>query len=149
ARKEAAQIIEQYFTKYPKVKTYMDSTIAFARKTGYVETIKGRRRYITDINSGNSVVRGYAERNAINAPIQGSAADMIKIAMINIFEAFGENKLNSRMIMQVHDELVFDVHKDEIDIVKQIVQDKMKHAIEMDVPIEVEMSTGDNWLEAH
>jgi len=149
ARKEAAQIIEQYFTKYPKVKTYMDNTIAFARKTGYVETIKGRRRYITDINSSNSVVRGYAERNAINAPIQGSAADMVKIAMINIFEAFGENRLNSRMIMQVHDELVFDVHKDEIDIVKQIVQDKMKHAIEMGVPIEVEMSTGDNWLEAH
>lgn len=149
ARKEAAQIIEQYFTKYPKVKVYMDNTIAFARKTGYVETIKGRRRYITDINSGNSVVRGYAERNAINAPIQGSAADMIKIAMINIFEAFGEKKINSRMIMQVHDELVFDVHKDEINIVKQIVQDKMKHAIEMSVPIEVEMSIGENWLEAH
>jgi DNA polymerase-1 len=149
ARKEAAQIIDQYFVKYPKIKEYMDNTIVSARKLGYVETIKGRRRYINDINSHNSVVRGYAERNAINAPIQGSAADMIKIAMINVYKVLHEKNLNSKMIMQVHDELVFDVHKDEIEIVKKIVLDKMKHALPMTVPIEVEMSTGENWLEAH
>ena len=148
-RKEAAQIIEQYFIKYPKIKEYMDNTIVSARKLGYVETIKNRRRYINDINSSNSVVRGYAERNAINAPIQGSAADMIKIAMIDIFNSFKKENLKSVMTMQVHDELVFDVHKDEIEIVKQIVEDKMKNAITMSVPIEVEMNTGDNWLEAH
>ncbi len=148
-RKEATQIIEQYFIKYPKIKTYMDKTIISARKLGYVETIKGRRRYINDINSNNSVVRGYAERNAINAPIQGSAADMIKIAMINVFEAFRENKLDSKMIMQVHDELVIDVHKDEIEIVKKLVRDNMVHAMDLEVPIEVEMSVGENWLEAH
>ena len=111
--------------------------------------MKGRRRYINDINSSNSVARGYAERNAINAPIQGSAADMIKIAMINIFETLKKERLQSIMIMQVHDELIFDVHKDEIEIVKQIVKDNMRNAIKMTVPIEVEMSTGDNWLEAH
>lgn len=149
ARKEAAQIIDQYFVKYPKIKEYMDNTIVSARKLGYVETIKGRRRYINDINSHNSVVRGYAERNAINAPIQGSAADMIKIAMINVYKVLHEKNLNSKMIMQVHDELVFDVHKDEIEIVKKIVLDKMKHALPMTVPVEVEMSTGENWLEAH
>ena len=148
-RKEAAQIIEQYFTKYPKIKAYMDNTIISARKSGYVETIKGRRRYINDINSSNSVVRGYAERFAINAPIQGSAADMIKIAMIDIFESFNNKNLQSKMIMQVHDELVFDVHKNEIEEVQKIVSDKMKNAIEIAVPIEIEMSTGDNWLEAH
>jgi len=148
-RKEAAQIIDQYFVKYPKIKEYMDNTIVSARKLGYVETIKGRRRYINDINSSNSVVRGYAERNAINAPIQGSAADMIKIAMISIFETLKKEYLKSIMIMQVHDELVFDVHLNEVEIVKQIVTDKMRNAIKMTVPIEIEMSTGDNWLEAH
>lgn len=148
-RKEAAQIIDQYFAKYPKIKKYMDHIIISARKLGYVETIKGRRRYINDIHSSNSVVRGYAERNAINAPIQGSAADMIKIAMINIFNTLQEKKLQSKMIMQVHDELVFDVHKNEVEIVKNIVLDKMKNAIPMNVPVEVEMSTGENWLEAH
>ncbi len=148
-RKEAAEIIEQYFIKYPKIKKYMDNTIVSARKLGYVETIKGRRRYINDINSNNSVVRGYAERNAINAPIQGSAADMIKIAMINIFETLKKENLKSIMILQVHDELVFDVHRNEVDTVKQIVKDKMQNAIQLNVPIEVEISTGDNWLEAH
>lgn len=148
-RKEGAAIITQYFTQYPSIKKYMDTTIAFAKKHGYVETIKGRRRYIADINSSNSVVRGYAERNAINAPIQGSAADMIKIAMISIFREFEKQKLQSKMIMQVHDELVFDVYKDEIIIVKQIVKAYMKSAIPMKIPVEVEISTGDNWLEAH
>jgi DNA polymerase I len=148
-RKEGAGIINQYFAQYPSIKKYMESTIAFAKEHGYVETIKNRRRYITDINSSNSVVRGYAERNAINAPIQGSAADMIKIAMISIFNEFEKHKLQSKMIMQVHDELVFDVHKDEISIVKQIVGSLMKSAIPMKIPIEVEISAGDNWLEAH
>ncbi|MFH0864764.1 MAG: DNA polymerase I [Bacteroidota bacterium] len=148
-RKEGAAIINQYFTQYPSIKKYMDTTIDFAKKHGYVETIKGRRRYIADINSSNSVVRGYAERNAINAPIQGSAADMIKIAMISIFNEFEKQKLQSKMIMQVHDELVFDVHKDEISAVKQIVESLMKSAIPMKIPIEVEISSGDNWLEAH
>lgn len=148
-RKEAAEIIEQYFLKFPGIKAYMDSTIVSAREKEYVETICGRRRYIRDINSGNGVMRGFAERNAINAPIQGSAADMIKIAMINIHEAFRNENLKSRMIMQVHDELVFDVHLDEVEKVKPIVQSLMTTAIEMAVPIEVEMSTGDNWLAAH
>jgi DNA polymerase-1 len=111
--------------------------------------MKGRRRYINNINSSNSIERGFAERNAINAPIQGSAADMIKIAMINVFEALQKEKLLSKMIMQVHDELIFDVHKDEIETVKLLVLDNMKHAIDMSIPIEVEMSTGENWLEAH
>lgn len=148
-RKEAAEIIEQYFIKFPGIKDYMDRTIQSAREKGYVETIKGRRRIIRDINSANSVMRGFAERNAINAPIQGSAADMIKIAMINIHEEFRRQQLKSRMILQVHDELVFDVHKSEMEKVQPIVQKLMVNAIPLDVPVEVEMSFGDNWLEAH
>jgi DNA polymerase I len=148
-RKDGASIISQYFAQYPSIKKYMENTIAFARKQGYVETIKGRRRYITDINSGNSVVRGYAERNAINAPIQGSAADMIKIAMINIYYELEKQKLQSKMIMQVHDELVFDVLQEETKTVKQVIENCMKSAIPMGTPIEVEISSGDNWLEAH
>ncbi|MBE0649240.1 MAG: DNA polymerase I [Bacteroidales bacterium] len=149
SRREAAEIIQSYFEKYPGIDAYMKNTIESAKATGYVETILGRRRYINDINSGNAVVRGYAERNAINAPIQGSSADMIKVAMINIFKELKKQKLKSKMILQVHDELVFDVHKDEIETVKSIVEDKMKHAMELDVPIEVDMNTGSNWLEAH
>ncbi len=109
----------------------------------------GRRRYLKDINSANATVRSFAERNAINAPIQGSSADMIKIAMINIFEAFEKQKLKSKMLLQVHDELVFDAHLDELDEVKKIVEDKMKNAIPLDVPVVVDMNTGGNWLEAH
>ncbi|MCX6232358.1 MAG: DNA polymerase I [Bacteroidetes bacterium] len=148
-RKEAAQIIEQYFLKYPKVKEYMDKSIANARQNGYVETILGRRRYLRDINSSNFTVRGFAERNAINAPIQGSSADMIKIAMVKIYKALTDKNLQTKMIMQVHDELVFDVHKSEIDIVKPIIYNEMKNAMVLKVPIEVEMNTGDNWLAAH
>jgi len=148
-RKESAEIIRQYFIKYPDIKKYMDDTITSARKNGYVETMMKRRRYIRDITSGNATLRGFAERNAINAPIQGSAADMIKIAMINIFKEFEKRKLKSRMILQVHDELVFDVHKTEIEEVKSIVKDKMQNAIKLDVPVEIEMNTGFNWLEAH
>jgi DNA polymerase-1 len=148
-KKEAANIIQQYFIKYPLIKEYMDNSIEIARERGYVETIMGRRRYLRDINSGNAVVRGFAERNAINAPIQGSAADMIKIAMIEIHKEFKARNFRSKMLLQVHDELVFDAHKDEVDIIRPIIEDKMKHAIRMSVPIEVGMGTGNNWLEAH
>ncbi|MCK9398639.1 MAG: DNA polymerase I [Bacteroidales bacterium] len=148
-RREAADIIEAYFRQYPGIKQYMEKTIVFAREHGYVETVKGRRRHLRDINSGNAVVRGFAERNAINAPIQGSSADMIKIAMIRIYDEFNHLKLKSRMILQVHDELVFDVHRSELEIVKPIIQDNMQQAIPMSVPILVEMNTGENWLEAH
>lgn len=148
-RNEAKYIIDQYFETYPGVKNFMNNTILEAREKGYVETIMGRKRYIRDINSANAVVRGFAERNAINAPIQGSSADMIKIAMINIYNAFLEKNLKSKMILQVHDELVFDVFNEEIDIVKPIVEKLMINAIPLEVPIEVEMSIGQNWLEAH
>jgi len=148
-RKEAAEIIDTYFATFPGIKRYMDSTMASAREKGYVETLMGRRRIIRDINSANGVMRGFAERNAINAPIQGSAADMIKIAMINIYNEFQKRKLQSRMTMQVHDELVFDVYKPEVEQVKQIVGDLMRTALPLDVPVEVEMNTGDNWLAAH
>ena len=148
-RKEAAIIIEQYFSKYPKIKDYMDKSIAFARENGFVETLLGRRRYLRDINSGNFTVRGFAERNAINAPIQGSSADMIKIAMIRIHNEMIKQKLQSKMIMQVHDELVFDVHKSEIEIIKPIIYNGMRDALPLKVPVEIEMNTGNNWLEAH
>jgi DNA polymerase-1 len=149
SRKEAGEIIDQYFAKFPGIKKYMDETIRFAREHEYVETIMGRRRYIRDINSANGVMRGFAERNAINAPIQGSAADMIKIAMIRIHDEFQRKQLKSRMILQVHDELIFDAHRDETETVKSVVRECMQNAILMKVPIEVEMNTGANWLEAH
>ena len=150
-RKEAAGIIEQYFIKYPKIKEYMDKTIVSARQLGYVETIKGRRRYINDINSNNSVVRGYAERNAINSPIQGSAADMIKLAMIKIQEEFTRLKLRSKMLLQVHDELVFDAHKDEVEQIKPIILNCMQSALALPngVPTDAEIGVGENWLLAH
>jgi DNA polymerase-1 len=148
-RKEAASIIDAYFLQYPAIKTYMDGSINFARENGFVETILGRRRYLKDIHSRNAVVRGFAERNAINAPIQGSAADLIKAAMIQIFKAFEEKNLRSKMILQVHDELVFDVYQPELEVVKSIVKQKMEGAIQLRVPLLVEMGTGNNWLEAH
>ena len=148
-RKEAADIIDNYFAQYPGIKKYMADTMNFARENGYVCTLMGRRRYLRDINSANATVRGFAERNAINAPIQGSAADMIKIAMINIHREFLAKKLDARMTMQVHDELVFDVPHDEVEIVKPIILHNMKNAIKTTVPIMVEIGTGLNWLEAH
>lgn len=148
-RKEAATIIENYFQKYPQVKEYMDASIENARIKGYVETILGRRRYLRDINSGNANVRGFAERNAINAPIQGSAADMIKIAMINIHKDFSEKKIRSKMLLQVHDELVFDMHKEELEELKPVIEHHMKTALPMSIPIEVGIGVGNNWLEAH
>lgn len=148
-RGEARDIIDNYFKKYPGVKKYMDESIQFAKKHGYVETIMGRRRYLSDINSGNAVVRGFAERNAINAPVQGSSADMIKIAMIRIFDAMKKQNLKSKMILQVHDELVFDARKDELEVLKPLVAEGMKNAIRLSVPVVVDMNTGSNWLEAH
>lgn len=148
-RKEAAEIIDNYFNTYPKIKQYMNDTMNFARENGYVETIMGRRRYLRDINSANQTVRGFAERNAINAPIQGSAADMIKIAMIRIHQDLKDQKLKSKMTMQVHDELVFDVLISESEQMKAIIIERMKNAIKMEVPIVVEVGQGQNWLEAH
>lgn len=149
SRKEAAEIIEQYFSQYPGIQEYMVNTIEFAKQHGYVETILKRRRYLRDINSANMTVRGFAERNAINAPIQGSAADMIKAAMISVQQDILEQKLEGRMIMQVHDELVFDVPKDEAKDFEKIVINRMKNAINIQVPIVVEIGQGQNWLEAH
>ncbi len=148
-RKEAKEIIDQYFDQYPGVRAYMKESIESAREKGYVETIMGRRRYLRDINSANAVVRGFAERNAINAPIQGSSADMIKIAMINIHREMEKLNLRSKMILQVHDELIFDAHKDELENIKPLIQDLMINAIPLKVPVVVEMDTGDNWLAAH
>ena len=149
SRSEAADIIKKYFEEYAGIKEYMNRSIALARERGYAETILGRRRYLRDINGANSVVRGFAERNAINAPIQGSSADMIKIAMIGIHQELERLKMQSKMILQVHDELVFDAHLGELDALKAIVQDKMVNALPLSVPVIVEMNTGVNWLEAH
>ncbi len=149
SRSEAADIIKKYFEEYAGIKEYMNRSIALARERGYAETILGRRRYLRDINGANSVVRGFAERNAINAPIQGSSADMIKIAMIGIHQELEKLKMQSKMILQVHDELVFDAHLDELDTLKAIVNDKMVNALPLSVPVVVEMNTGSNWLEAH
>ena len=148
-RKEAQEIIEQYRANYPGVQDYLDETILFAQKNEYVETITGRRRYIRDINARNQMVRGGAERNAINAPIQGTAADMIKIAMIDIQKMLEEKKTKTKLLLQVHDELVFDLALDEADELVPLIEQKMKSAIPMEIPILVESGTGENWLEAH
>jgi len=148
-RKEAAEIIDAYFTEFPAVKVYMDACVNTAREVEYVETILGRRRFLRDINSRNMTMRGFAERNAINAPIQGSAADMIKVAMIRIHDWMKKANLKSKMVLQVHDELLFDAHKDELDALKTQVEKFMKEAIYLDVPMEVGMGVGKNWLEAH
>jgi len=149
SKTEATEIIDSYFTEFSAIKRYMDDSINFAREKEYVETILGRRRYLRDINSRNITTRGFAERNAINAPIQGSAADIIKIAMILIHKWLKRENLKTKMTMQVHDELVFDLHKDEQDIVKPHVIELMKSAVMLDVPMEVEVGIGKNWLEAH
>jgi len=149
SRTEARDIIENYFAQYPTIKTYMDQSIEFARDHGYVQTIMERKRYLPDINSRNATVRGFAERNAINAPIQGSAADIIKKAMIAIHDRFKKEGFKSKMILQVHDELVFDAHKDELETIKPIVKELMEQAVKLVVPLEVDMGTGSTWLEAH
>jgi DNA polymerase-1 len=149
SRTEAKELIDGYFDTYKGVKAYMDSCVEQARKKGYVETIFGRKRYLPDINSNNQTVRGLAERNAINAPIQGSAADIIKVAMISIHNKILEQGLKSRMIIQVHDELNFDVYKPELETMKALLKDCMENAIKLSVPLEIDMGVGDNWLEAH
>ncbi|MFA8300959.1 MAG: DNA polymerase I [Hyphomicrobiales bacterium] len=150
SRSESSQIIKSYFAQYPGIKKYMEEVIEKAKENGYVKTLLGRRRYLRDINSSNSVVRGFAERNAINAPIQGSSADMIKLAMINIHNELKLKGLKSKMILQVHDELVFDAYLSELDELKEIINRQMLHALPLsNVPLEVDMNTGSNWLEAH
>jgi DNA polymerase-1 len=151
SRTEAKQLIDNYFIQYASIKSYMDKQIHFAKEHGYVETILGRKRWLRDINSGNAVVRGFAERNAINMPIQGSAADMIKLAMIHIHHRMKLENVKSKMLLQVHDELVFEVHQSEIEIMKNLVLEEMKKAMPLpnEVPVEAEVGVGHNWLEAH
>ncbi len=149
SRKESKELIETYYNKYPKLKEYIAAQIAFARDKGYVETLLGRRRYLKDINSSNGVVRGGAERNAINAPIQGSAADIIKIAMINIQSKLINRAYKSKMLLQVHDELVFDVFKPELNDIISLVKEEMENAFSLKVPLDIDMNYGKNWLEAH
>jgi len=148
-RKEAKQIIDSYFEQYPKIKDYMATSVEFARKHGYVETIMKRRRYLKDINSENAIVRNFAERNAVNAPIQGSAADVIKIAMIDVAAAMKKANLKSKMLLQVHDELVFDVENSEIEQLQQIVKENMEAAVKLVVPLDIEQKVAKDWLEAH
>jgi len=149
SRKESAELIEAYYETYPKLKSFMTSQVDFARENGYVETISGRRRYLKDINSANAIVRGGAERNAVNAPIQGSAADIIKIAMINIHKKLTTENWKSKMLLQVHDELVFDVHNSELEKIQPMIKHEMENAFKMAVPLDVEIGYGKNWLEAH
>lgn len=149
SRTEAKQLIDNYFKEYAGIKKYMDDQVNFAREHGYVKTLLGRKRWLRDITSSNATVRSFAERNAINAPIQGSAADMIKVAMINIHNELSKMNIKSRMVLQVHDELVFDVYKPELDLLKPIIEKHMQNALPLKVPVEVGMGTGSNWLEAH
>ena len=149
SRSEAKELIDTYYETYPKLRSYMDGQIHFARENGYVETVLGRRRYLKDINSRNAIVRGAAERNAVNAPIQGSAADIIKLAMISIYKRFQQENFKSKMLLQVHDELVFDAHNDELEIIKPIIKQEMENAYKLSVPLDVEIGLGEDWLVAH
>ncbi len=149
SRSESAALIDAYYKTYPKLKSYMSEQVDFARQNGYVQTVLGRRRYLKDINSANAVVRSAAERNAVNAPIQGSAADIIKIAMINIYKKLTSENWKSKMLLQVHDELVFDVHNSELEKIKPMIKHEMENAISLAVPLEVELGLGKDWLEAH
>ena len=149
SRSEALEIIQSYFNEFPNIKAYMDQVINDAREKEYVETLLGRRRFLRDINSRNQTLRGYAERNAINTPIQGSAADIIKLAMINIYQWIHENKLKSKMIMQVHDELVFDIDKNEKELMIKTVKQLMENVTNLKVPLLVSVGFGEDWLKAH
>ncbi|MBS9774977.1 MAG: DNA polymerase I [Tenacibaculum sp.] len=148
-RSESKELIDAYYETYPKLKDYISTQVNFARENGYVETVLGRKRYLKNINSKNAVVRSASERNAVNAPIQGSAADIIKLAMINIKKRFDDENLKSKMLLQVHDELIFDVHKNELETIKPIIKHEMENAFKMIVPLDVEIGIGENWLEAH
>ena len=149
SRTEAKELIDTYYKTYPKLRNYVSEQIDFARDNGYVQTVMGRRRYLKDINAGNAVVRGAAERNAVNAPIQGSAADIIKVAMINIHDKLEAGNYQTKMLLQVHDELVFDVYKPELEEMKALIKSEMENAYELEVPLVVDLGLGDNWLEAH
>jgi len=149
SRAESAALIEAYYITYPKLKSYIQEQIESARENGFVQTILGRRRYLKDINSANAIVRGAAERNAVNAPIQGSAADIIKIAMINIHKRLIAENWKSKMLLQVHDELVFDVHNSELEKIQPMIKQEMEQAVVLSVPLEVEIGIGKDWLEAH
>ena len=149
SRTEAKQMIDSYYENYPKLKIFMTEQVEKARKNGFVETILGRKRHLKDINSNNFVVRGHAERNAVNAPIQGSAADVIKIAMIDIDRALSEGGFKTKMLLQVHDELLFEVPEEEIEPIKALIKEKMESAMKTKVPLIVEVGVGNNWLEAH
>ncbi len=149
SRSEAKELIDTYYQTYPKLRSYMSAQVDFARDNGYVQTVLGRRRYLKDINSRNAVVRGAAERNAVNAPIQGSAADIIKLAMINIYAKLSEENYKSKMLLQVHDELVFDAFKPELAKLKVMIKTEMENAYKLAVPLDVDMGEGENWLEAH
>ncbi len=149
SRQEAKELIDNYFLTYPAVREYMDKSVEAAREKGYIETLFGRRRYLPDITSRNAVVRGYAERNAINAPIQGTAADIIKIAMVRVARRFKEEGIRSKMILQVHDELNFSVPPEEEERVRDIVITEMEQACTLSVPLIADCGIGDNWLEAH
>ena len=149
SRAEAKELINNYYKTFPKLKQYISNQIDFARENGYVETILGRRRYLKNINSQNAIVRSGDERNAVNAPIQGSAADIIKIAMINISKLLVKSNYKSKMLLQVHDELVFDMHKDELAILKPLITQEMENAFKFSVPLTVDMGQGKDWLEAH
>lgn len=149
SRSEAKELIDTYYATYPKLRAYISKQVDFARDNGYVETVLGRRRYLKDINSRNAIVRGAGERNAVNAPIQGSAADIIKIAMINIHKKLSEANYKTKMLLQVHDELVFDVYKPELEAMKNLIKQEMENAYQLSVPLDVDFDTGDNWLEAH
>ena len=149
SRTEAKELIDTYYKTYPRLRNYISEQIDFARDNGYVQTVMGRRRYLKDINAGNAVVRGAAERLAVNAPIQGSAADIIKVAMINIHDKLAAGNYRTKMLLQVHDELVFDVHQDELETLQPLISSEMEHAYELAVPLVVDLGTGTNWLEAH
>ena len=149
SRSEAKELIETYYETYPKLRSYMSEQVEFARENGYVQTVLGRRRYLNAINGSNAIVRGAAERNAVNAPIQGSAADIIKIAMINIHRKLSEGNYKSKMLLQVHDELVFDIYKPELEELKVLIKTEMEGAYILEVPLDVELGVGENWLEAH
>ena len=149
SRSESKIIIDNYYNSYPALKDFMSNQINFARENGFVQTILGRKRFLNDINSRNGMIRSSAERNAINTPVQGSAADIIKLSMINIADELKNNSLKSKLILQVHDELVFDVPLEEVDLIKKIIIDKMENAYELKVPLTVDLGVGNNWLEAH
>ena len=149
SRSEAKQLIEDYFASFPSIRAWIDSTLDGARRNGYVQTLLGRRRYVPDVNSGNATVRAYAERNAVNAPIQGTSADIIKLAMIAVDRALAAEGLKSRMVLQIHDELLLEVPSAEIDRVRALLLEQMQGVMQLNVPLTVECNYGSNWLEAH